>query len=141
MPTSSGSRRRCSTWTASARGAPRRRRRRRGSARPGSRPLAVRPAKRLRVAVVGVGRRGREHLETIAAMPDHYELAAVCDVAESAARDAAPSVPAYTSLATMLDGERPDALVIATPPDFHHVAVEAAAERGVHMLIETPLAT
>ena len=46
----------------------------------------------------------------------------------------------YDDVTQMLDQEKPDLLIIATPPDNHlETAVEAAA-RGVHLLIQKPLA-
>lgn len=97
---------------------------------------------RLRLGVVGVGRRGREHLDTIAALGDRYDLVAVCDLSEAAAQAAAAStgVKAYSNLREFFQSAKPDVIVITTPPDTHHVVVRMAAERGVHMLVETPLA-
>jgi predicted dehydrogenase len=48
---------------------------------------------RLRLGVVGVGRRGREHLDTIASLGDRYDLVAVCDLSEAAAQAAAAKCP------------------------------------------------
>ena len=47
----------------------------------------------------------------------------------------------YTDVAELLGHEKADALVVATPPETHHLVARIAAERGVHMMIETPLAT
>jgi predicted dehydrogenase len=98
---------------------------------------------RLRAAVIGVGRRGRSHVGSIVAMRDRYDLAAVCDTSQAAANAAARefNVPGYSDLARMFAEQSLDVVVVATPPETHHVAAQAAAERGVHMLIEAPLAT
>lgn len=97
---------------------------------------------RLRVGLVGAGRRGQAHLSTILGMPDLYELTAVCDPADFNARATAARFggPIYADVGEFLARERLDSVVIATPPESHHVMAHAAAERGVHMLIETPLA-
>jgi predicted dehydrogenase len=59
--------------------------------------------------------------------------------AEAAAR--AAGVPAaFDDVARMLDAVRPDLLCVATPPAAHLEAVRAAAERGVHVICEKPLA-
>lgn len=98
--------------------------------------------RRLRVGLVGAGRRGRAHLATILAMPELYELVGVCDPTDFNARAVAAHFAGsiYTDLDELLDRERLDAVVIVTPPESHHVMASAAARHGVHMLIETPLA-
>lgn len=98
--------------------------------------------RRLRLGLIGCGRRGRQHLSTIAALPDVFELVAVCDMAEAAAVAAAQGTDArtHTRVSDFFDSERLDAVVIVTNPDTHHLIAKAAALRGVHMLIETPLA-
>jgi predicted dehydrogenase len=94
----------------------------------------------LRIAVLGVGRRGREHIETIRALPERYELVAVCDPSEKALSAAPPGLPGYADPSELFRRERLDAAVIATPPDSHHTMAELACEAGVHLLVETPLA-
>ena len=97
--------------------------------------------RRLRIGLVGGGRRGREHLATITELPDLFDLVSVCDLSLDAAASLAKAgnTTPCTDLAEMLDRERPEAIVVATPPEVHHIAAQAAAERGVHMLMETPL--
>jgi len=97
---------------------------------------------RLRVALVGTGRRGAAHLATVRELSDLYDLVAVCDVDETRARAVAENygVRAYGALGELLSNERLDAAVIVTPPESHHLVAKPVAECGVHMLIETPLA-
>jgi predicted dehydrogenase len=47
----------------------------------------------------------------------------------------------YLDYEEMLDRERPDAVVVATPMPFHVPHAVAALERGVHVLSEVPAAT
>lgn len=44
--------------------------------------------KRLRIGLVGAGRRGQVHLATLDALGDWFELAAICDVSEETGRAA-----------------------------------------------------
>jgi predicted dehydrogenase len=99
-----------------------------------------RPA-RLRVGVIGLGRRGSEHLETLAQLGDRFELVAVCDASESAARATAEAVGVqpYSDTERLFVEAKLDLVIIATPPETHHLMAEAAAKYGVHMLMETPL--
>jgi len=94
------------------------------------------------MGVVGLGRRGSEHIETLAALPDRFELVAVCDVSESRAQETAETVgaEAYSDLNELFDKAKLDVVIVATPADTHHLVARAAADHGVNMLIETPLA-
>ena len=69
-------------------------------------------------------------------------LVAVCGRTEAPARvlGQAFRVPAYTSVLEMLERERPAVVSICTPHPSHAEIVEACAERGVHVLVEKPLA-
>lgn len=97
---------------------------------------------RLRLGLVGAGRRGQSHLTTILGMPDLFELVAVCDPADVNVRATRARFAGaiYSDVGDLFSQERLDAVVIVTPPESHHVMAHAAAEHGVHMLIETPLA-
>jgi len=97
----------------------------------------------LRVGILGAGRRGTEHIRSIVALPDLYQLAAVCDVSPAAGAKAAAlaEARAYTDPRDFLSREHLDVVVITTPRDTHHVMVKIVAEHRVNMLIETPLAT
>ncbi len=98
--------------------------------------------KTLRVAVAG-GPRGSSFVPALRALGD-TEIAALCDRnAETLGRaaDAAGVERRYTDYEEMLDRERPDAVVVATPMPLHVPQAVAALERGVHVLSEVPAAT
>lgn len=105
---------------------------------------------RLRIGLVGAGRRGRQHAATIGELPDRYQLVSLCDLHPQAAGalaewftgnvgPGADPPRTYTSLREFFARESLDAVLIATPPDTHHLAAVAAVRAGVPMLIETPL--
>jgi predicted dehydrogenase len=97
---------------------------------------------RLRIGVVGAGRRGRAHVATIVELPEFFELAGICDVNAASARALARRLgcDAYSDVDEFLSRKSLDAVLIATPPASHPLVAEAAADHRVHMLIETPLA-
>lgn len=100
------------------------------------------PRKSLRVAVVG-GPRGGTFVPTFQAFPD-VEVAALCDRDEATlarVADDARIGRRYVDYEQMLDGERPDAVVVATPMPLHVPHAVAALERGIHVLSEVPAAT
>jgi len=96
---------------------------------------------RLRLGIVGVGRRAQQHLATLRGLSDLFELVAVCDmVPEVAQRVAAEfECDAYTDARDCFAKARLDAVDIVTPPEAHHLVAIAAARAGVPMLIETTL--
>ena len=96
-------------------------------------------AEPIRVGVVGVGYLGRFHARIYADMPD-VDLVGVADIDFTRARDVAEQhgCQAYSSADDLMD--RVDAVSIAVPT-IHHVSVARPfLERGVHMLIEKPIA-
>lgn len=95
-----------------------------------------------RVALIGLGTMGRNHLRVLADL-DGVELAAVCDVDADAVSAASQkhSVPGYTSWDEMLGSEKLDAAVVAVPTRFHLEAGLAVLEHGLHVLIEKPIAS
>lgn len=99
----------------------------------------------IRVGVVGIGRRGREWVQTVL-RTSGFELAACVDADPAALRHvvAALGVPVgrcHESLAEALDAVRPQALVVATPLDRHVDPCRAALERGLAVLVEKPFTT
>ncbi|MDT0321284.1 Gfo/Idh/MocA family protein [Streptomyces millisiae] len=106
------------------------------------------PSARPRAAVVGTGGIVTgAHLPALTAHADRVDLVAAVDVdagrldsfrvaaAEAGARD----VTGYQDLGAMLAAERPDLVLIGTPPALHHGQTVAALEAGAWVLSEKPL--
>ena len=94
----------------------------------------------LRVALVGTGAVAHLHAEGVAAFPD-AELVAVADrSADAAAAFAAKwGVPAvFDDLDALLAAERPDVLLICTPPSVHLAQARAAFAAGADVVVEKP---
>lgn len=98
---------------------------------------------RLRLGILGGGRRGKDHIRSVLVLSDLYELAAVCDLSAAGASAAAAlaGARAYTSPREFLSREDLDVVVITTPRETHHLMIKLVAEHGSNMLVETPLAT
>ena len=97
---------------------------------------------KVRIGVVGLGIWGQMH---VAAYLQHAsaEIVAVCDINERIARDTSVKydIPGfYSDLDKMLESEDLDAVSVATPDNHHTIAVIKAAEKGLHILVEKPLA-
>jgi predicted dehydrogenase/nucleoside-diphosphate-sugar epimerase len=97
----------------------------------------------LRVAVIGCGAVTREfHLPVLAGHPG-VELVALVDQTPQRAREMAAAYGVKTVLADAaeLDRHSVDAAVVATPPYHHAPCCIDLAQRGVHVLVEKPMAT
>src|SRR6478609_4807260 len=95
----------------------------------------------VRAAVIGCGDISVVHTAAIAEAPD-AELVAVCDRDPDRLANAtdAYGVPGFADHNTMLDQVRPDVVHICTSHDQHvPVAIDCLA-RGVHVIMEKPLA-
>lgn len=93
-----------------------------------------------KLAVIGAGLIGQRHLELIHANPA-CQLIAVCDPNPNAAAIAAQyGVPFYPTYRALLDECSFDGAIIATPTDLHTEIGIACAARGVHILVEKPIA-
>ena len=97
---------------------------------------------KLRMAVIGVGRRANAHLPVIAVMKDIFELVGVCDIDAERAREVAERYKTawFSSVYDLFEKAKPDVVDIIVPADGHHAVAKAAAEAKVHMLVETPIA-
>ncbi len=96
--------------------------------------------KPLRIAVAGAGQIGRTHIALIDASPE-CTLAAIVDPAPAASELArARGVPHHASLARLLAGTRPDAVIISTPNHLHVANALECIAAGVPALIEKPVA-
>ena len=93
------------------------------------------------IAFVGADGMAADHLEHAAAHPD-AEAVGVCATSEESARETGASHGAtpYADVAEMYDAEDPDAAVVAVPPYAHPEPERLAADRGVDLLVEKPLA-
>lgn len=92
-----------------------------------------------RVAVVGVGGWGKNHARVLSELG---VLAAICDINPEriVKYSGMYGVPGYTSVDRMLERERIDAAVVATPTSTHVQVALRLIEEGKHVLVEKPLA-
>ncbi|MGI8999846.1 MAG: Gfo/Idh/MocA family protein [Candidatus Limnocylindria bacterium] len=91
----------------------------------------------MKVAVIGAGSMGGMHADLLGAM-DGIDGLYVVDANASRAAQVAQRTGG-TDVTFEQAVELADALVIATPPELHRAAVEAAVAAGLHVLCEKPL--
>jgi myo-inositol 2-dehydrogenase/D-chiro-inositol 1-dehydrogenase len=98
---------------------------------------------RVGVALIGSGRMGAFHAETVARRLPGAHLVAVADPAPGAAdrlTGALGGGRAYTDVAQLWDDPEVDAVVIAAPARSHADLVVAASAAGKHVFCEKPMA-
>ncbi len=97
----------------------------------------------LRLGIIGVRSRGLELMRAAAKLPG-VEIAGVCDVDSALLQDAlrrleTPASPCATSdYRQLLDDNRVDAVVIATPDHWHAAMTVDACEAGKDVYLESP---
>ncbi|HJQ61913.1 MAG TPA: Gfo/Idh/MocA family oxidoreductase [Burkholderiales bacterium] len=99
-------------------------------------------AEPFRVAVIGAGYFSQFHLEAWRAIPG-VELVGLCDSDSAKARARADRygiARVFADPGAMLDALRPDLVDIVTPPASHASLVALAAQRGVRIVCQKPLA-
>jgi predicted dehydrogenase len=95
---------------------------------------------RVRVGVIGAGAWGKNHVRTLASLPE-TELAGVCDLEAAVRERIARQYPgAFVTDSPAELFKRVDAVVIASTARTHAVLGRAAVEAGIPALIEKPFA-
>ena len=99
--------------------------------------------KKIKIAVVGCGRISAKHFDAISNYPDSLELVAICDVNQKIVDQHSSKfrVKGYISMLEMLDSENIDIVTICTPSGIHPDQAILAADHGVHVITEKPMAT
>ncbi len=96
----------------------------------------------MRTGIVGCGGIARIHAQALAELPES-EFVACCDIDEGRARALAAQhhVPhVFTDVQALVRSGLVEAICVCTPHPTHAAVVVAAAEAGVHVLCEKPLA-
>lgn len=98
---------------------------------------------RLKVALLGCGGIAKRHADSALMLAQDMELVAGCgrDFSRTQAFAAQyPGMSAYDNLDQMLDNAAPDLVIATLPPFSRSGEVERIAARGVHLLVEKPIA-
>lgn len=95
----------------------------------------------IRVGILGCGGIAQRHAESVAALGDRMTLTAWCgrDLARTRAFAAQHGGAAFTDLDAMVDAGI-DLAIVTIPPFARDGEVERLAARGVHLLVEKPIA-
>jgi predicted dehydrogenase len=104
-------------------------------------PANLDAARPLRIGVVGVGVMGSNHARVLAGLSG-VTLVGVCDPDGERAGFVARTLgcAAVSTVEDLLD-LKPDAVSIAAPTDLHHRVALQCIARGIHVLVEKPIAS
>lgn len=99
----------------------------------------------LRAGILGLGGIAHKHAQAIAELKDDIELVALCGRSEARARAFAEQegiarAALFTTHHAMLEQADLDMMVVCLPPFAHSDEIALAAERGVDVLVEKPIA-
>jgi predicted dehydrogenase len=96
---------------------------------------------KIKIGIIGVGGMGRSDANDVHTLQS-TELTAVCDVDASRADDVAGQygATAYYDAKEMFDNPGLDGVIIATPHYAHTPLCIDAFRRGIHVLVEKPIA-
>jgi UDP-N-acetyl-2-amino-2-deoxyglucuronate dehydrogenase len=102
--------------------------------------------RKLRFALVGCGRIAANHMDSLARHAERAELVAVCDsdpaaLAAAVTRTGAQGFAQYAQLLAQAESLGVDCVVLATPSGLHARQVTEAAQAGLHVMTEKPMAT
>ena len=98
-------------------------------------------AEQVRIGIVGIGNMGTVHIKHVQDLPN-TELVAICDRKEHKLRAAevGPDVATFSDYEEMLDSVALDGVIVSTPHIDHPDMSIAAFQRGIHVLVEKPIA-
>ena len=102
--------------------------------------------RKLRFALVGCGRIAANHMDSLARHVERAELVAVCDsdpeaLSAAVARTGAQGFAHYAQMLAQAESLGVDCVVLATPSGLHARQVIEAAQAGLHVMTEKPMAT
>jgi predicted dehydrogenase len=98
----------------------------------------------LKVAVVGAGSMGMNHLRVLKDFPeDQATLVGVAEPMEAprARAMARFQIPGWADYHEMLTALKPDILAVVVPTHLHYEIAASALDAGIHVLVEKPIAS
>jgi len=100
-------------------------------------------SRKIRIGIVGCGRISKNHFGAIEKHSDELQLVAVCDseVKTLEEHKQKHEVNGYLQMKDMLKNEELDVVALCTPSGLHSNQTILAAENGIHVITEKPMAT
>lgn len=97
----------------------------------------------LHIGLIGAGNMGSKHARILRSLHEEKvcNFAACCDLIQDRAKEAVFAVKGrvYEDFKSMLENERLDGIIIATPTSTHYKIALFAIKKGINVLIEKPI--
>ncbi|MCD6218927.1 Gfo/Idh/MocA family oxidoreductase [Candidatus Calescamantes bacterium] len=93
----------------------------------------------IKIGIVGFGWWGQILAQYFREFPD-VKVVAVCKRRKDFSLELLQDAHYYPDMEEMFEKEKMDGVVIATPPETHYFPTKFAAERGIHIFCEKPMA-
>lgn len=98
-------------------------------------------SQKIKVAVIGAGNMGKNHLRNYFLLPE-ADLVGLADINTDTKKLADEyNTSFFTDYRQMLDEVKPDAVSIVVPTPFHYEVASEVMNRGIHCLLEKPIAS
>lgn len=95
--------------------------------------------KPIQIAIIGLGHIGKYHIRAIQSFPE-LKLVAICDQREEYASLAPEGVEFYADFQLLLNDDRVDTVIVATPNRTHYYIAMSVLSSGKHLILEKPAA-
>lgn len=112
--------------------------------RPGVRAQVRGANDRIRIAIVGVRKKGLEHIKAFGEAPG-VQIAALCDcdtqfldLEVKNFKDKGQTVAAYRDIRRLFEDKSIDAVILSIPDHWHALATVWACQAGKHVYVEKP---
>jgi len=94
---------------------------------------------KIKAGIIGLGKMGLSHAAIVNPHPD-VDLVGVCDTSSVVleAFTKFSKIRVYDDYKKMIDAEKPDFVIVASPTKFHYEMVNYALDRGIHTFCEKP---
>jgi len=94
-----------------------------------------------KVAVIGTGSMGRNHARVYWEMPEvEFVGIADADLDKASTLGNKYGIPVFKDYQELLDKQKPEAVTVAVPTVMHHQVAMEVINRGIHLLLEKPVA-
>jgi predicted dehydrogenase len=99
----------------------------------------------LKTGFIGCGTIAEKHLANLITMPDKFQLVAFCDILQENAEQCnekygGGKASVYSDFRKLISDIQMDLIFLCLPPFGHSDEVELAAENGIHLFLEKPIA-
>ena len=101
--------------------------------------LNIKVKNKIKIAVVGIGLMGSQHLKALS-VSKKAKLHSIVDVNKNSVIHARKfKVPFYKSSTELLSNNKPDAVIVATPNQFHEKHTISFLNAKIPVLLEKPI--